>query len=64
MDDIEHDLVETSEHEHAETAALCEAVATAASAVLGGLPMIATFHPEFAAFVVRPLHHILPEVLH
>ena len=45
-------------------AALCEAVATAASVVLGGLPMIASFHSEYAAFVIRPAHHVSPEVLH
>ena len=60
MDDTD---TEFDEYEQ-ETAALCEAVASAATAVLGGLPMIASFHSEYAAFVIRPLHHVLPEVLH
>ena len=61
MGDTESDFPETSERDEA---ALCEAVATAATVVLGGLPMIATFHPEYAAFVLRPRHHVEPETLH
>ena len=61
MDDTELDIPEISEHERD---ALCVAIASAASAVLGGLPMSATFFAEAAAFVIQPTHFSRPEVLH
>ena len=58
------DMPDFPEISAVETAALCDLVATAAATVLGNLPMVATFFPEHAAFVIRPLHHVQSGTLH
>lgn len=64
MDDVGQDFTAFTEFTEAERLALCECLATAATAAFGGLPMNVVYFDDHAAFLVRPAHLVVPQVLH